>query len=125
MLCLNQPSIEMTSNNLLYLAHILNRTIHEVTQSIGKPIVNDLPELDIPDFIENVSLLRESSQPIYDLEKIIALHKNNYRDTLYGRVTENSSYLSGLSGFLNHELYCGCHNSLCSNRPILNCVYMV
>ena len=100
--CLNQTGIEITSNthvNLLYLAHMLNRTIHEVKQSIGKPIINNLPELEIPDFMDSISLLHENSQPIYNLEKIIELQKNDYMDTLYWRVTANSSYLNGLSVF--------------------------
>ena len=74
--CLNKTNIKITSNthvNLLYLAHILNKTVYEVKQSIGKPIVNNLPELDIPDFTDSVSLLRESSHPIHNMENIIAL----------------------------------------------------
>ena len=78
---------------------MLNRTIHEVKQSMGKPIINNLPELEIPDLMDSISLLHENSQPIYNLEKITELQKNDYRVTLYGRVTANSSYLKGLSVF--------------------------
>ena len=50
---------------------------------MGKLIVNNLPELDIQDFMESLSLLCERSQPIYNLEKIIALQKNDYRDYIW------------------------------------------
>jgi len=101
--CLNQNSIQITSNphiNILYLAHMLNKTISEIQMmSMNMSTMNQLPKLEVPDFMESISLLRESSEPIYDLKKIIALQKNDYMNTIYGRVSKNHSELRGLNVF--------------------------
>ena len=92
---------------------MLNRTIHEVKQSIGKPIINNLPELEIPDFMDSISLLHENSQPIYNLEKIIELQKNDYMDTLYWL-----ELFEWVKCFQDYGLYCSYHSYYRGNRNI-------
>ena len=104
--CLDQPVIELVTYphvNILYLAQVLNRSVSDST-FINTTMYTDLPIIKLPKYLKNLALLKGTKEPIYDLKRILKLHRNNYRSAIPSKVAVNTEKLKGLY-YLRITLY--------------------
>ena len=94
--CIDQPEVEVGNKNhanLLFLAHMLNKTITELDVDTDYQI----EKIVIPSFFKGMTLTSSLQQPVYDLGKIINLQRNNFQNSLHSRVASNTNDLNSLS----------------------------
>lgn len=94
--CMDQTQLDIHTNdhiNTLFIAHMLNKSLSQINTLINISEYKHLPPIQIPEYVQAITIPRSKHGPIYDLQKVTSLHKSDYINSLYGQVTENSKSL--------------------------------
>ena len=76
---------------------MLNTTIDETHINLNESLYNDFPNIEIPDYLEPLDMSFEGNTKVFDLEKVISLQRNDFKDTLFGKVSRNTNKIQGMT----------------------------
>ena len=98
--CVGEEDIQVTVNkhvNIVFIAYMLNTTIDETHINLNESLYNDFPNIEIPDYLEPLDMSFEGNTKVFDLEKVISLQRNDFKDTLFGKVSRNTNKIQGMT----------------------------
>ena len=94
--CVEHLTIETHStihHNIMYAAFMLNKTVSQIQTLSNISYYKKLPDINIPAYLDGLTVPQFHLGPIYDIKKVISLQKSGFMNTIFNKVSENTGNL--------------------------------